>query len=793
MPSKQDNESHLDGGLMEGYISNKSIFGRKNKNSSGMEALFNHYCSNDTANLNWNDKCVRAEELIQVSDPFCDNVVQYCIVDAEHCVGNNCSEAKELNSKLQNLYKSNGIMPKLITAIGVRKDSKKPITAREIEIYRKLHPGSEAKEFRKQFFKISMEDSDVEHVLDVLNKNTAGWSNDCNVHYYDVDMTFDCKHTFDREEAVAELLNKGFRLESSYDKHASELEDGEGTILDNKKYVSKSCLTFWTNIRGAALRCKWYNKFVQSLESGGGVRSSSGMGLANFINNPGSRVQETIKRTSEFGYTRCEITWSNCIPYNLEEVLQNLNYLRELLTRKSLYVNPISNQWRIFASCLRHTLAIFDRQSNHLLFGWSYNSDTKKINGVLIKNATEDKVRWVLKRCSLANHLPIDLLKCEFEHGKIIKKNKEVSERNAITGVLPEHFRYFRYGDNQSQIIKKGALFYSAKSLDRNKDRTLNQPSDLGIMPQPNIDVYIEQKSVNVKSAAKGMLQQIGDAEILAELCPLYSSASDYKKVCADIAIEYKKIGTQTEYRERADHYKTIMRTISGKMIDLEEGATLDIVAIRRMTLNKAKGLYTWQVCDGKTAYYADENTRRNLDLAKLNLSAPEDSTQILHNNNKVLFTLIKGKDTCIGGNKKAVCTINYLDGDCLEGGDFDDPKEMEYILRRESAVRHCDCDKLDYSEEGLKYNTTYKLTHYTTYEYRRSTKYAIGFDHREGWFASNFWFDKLIAQQIKKKATDTDNPDIKELSQLEPFEITFTGEQKRTPHKRKEILIKLA
>ena len=46
---------------------------------------------------------------------------------------------------------------------------------------------------------------------------------------------------------------------------------------------------------GMVLRVKFYNKFIQSIESGS-VRTSIGGHVADFVNNPEHRLKDTIKK-----------------------------------------------------------------------------------------------------------------------------------------------------------------------------------------------------------------------------------------------------------------------------------------------------------------------------------------------------------------------------------------------------------------------------------------------------------------------------------------------------------------
>ena len=79
------------------------------------------------------------------------------------------------------------------------------------------------------------------------------------------------------------------------------------------------------------LRVKLYNKFIQSMENGS-VRTSIGGHVADFVNNPETRLKDTIKKGLKHGILRIEISYY-CKQNTPDEtdIIEDLTYLKELL------------------------------------------------------------------------------------------------------------------------------------------------------------------------------------------------------------------------------------------------------------------------------------------------------------------------------------------------------------------------------------------------------------------------------------------------------------------------------
>jgi len=120
-------------------------------------------------------------------------------------------------------------------------------------------------------------------------------------------------------------------------KHGYTIGQGQKhcNIIENDNTVSLTCLSFWLENETGFLRVKFYDKFKQSIESGG-VRVGVGSHLGNWINNPGKKLRSTIKHSLEGGLLRIEISYGLehskiKTPPALETVKKDMDYLKGLL------------------------------------------------------------------------------------------------------------------------------------------------------------------------------------------------------------------------------------------------------------------------------------------------------------------------------------------------------------------------------------------------------------------------------------------------------------------------------
>jgi hypothetical protein len=120
----------------------------------------------------------------------------------------------------------------------------------------------------------------------------------------------------------------------------------KGIVVDNNHYVDRNCLTFIEITTNGVIRYKFYNKFVQCMESPR-VRSSVGNHFMDWCNNSEKELKESIKESLETGLLRLEIIFYQL---NTTELLTRhfvqkcMNFLIQCFPQKLLYYNPIATQ-----------------------------------------------------------------------------------------------------------------------------------------------------------------------------------------------------------------------------------------------------------------------------------------------------------------------------------------------------------------------------------------------------------------------------------------------------------------
>ena len=165
----------------------------------------------------------------------------------------------------------------------------------------------------------------------ITNEETIKSFNNESIYINGIDFTQDFAGVIHKEEVIQYLIdNNDYVMEGS---NAS----GDYVIMDNDKFVGKNCLTFIHNTEHGAVRYKFYNKFVQSIESPS-VRGKIGSHIADWLYNPDEQLRNSINDSLETGLLRLEITfYINHNAISEEYRHSHLNYLTELLPPELIY------------------------------------------------------------------------------------------------------------------------------------------------------------------------------------------------------------------------------------------------------------------------------------------------------------------------------------------------------------------------------------------------------------------------------------------------------------------------
>lgn len=358
----------------------------------------------------------------------------------------------------------------------------------------------EDRKFYLQKIKVSLADYDSEELFKMLgDKAFIKLLRKNSLFIHDIDTTVDFSGSFNRQDIEDHLVEEhGFRLQGS------KGIDSDATIIDNKYLVGNNCLTFMSQYKKVPHRYKIYNKFAQSLESQS-VRKKYGSHLTDWINNSEKRLEETIPKSMERGYTRLEITsyyYGNCkrIPDSKDVYYENLDRLYKYISKEVIYSTPIEKQWESFQEKLSSSLLIYNKSNNSIYVVYWHNSLTKRYAWVKVGSLDERKIKHVLDFCTYKN-LPIILF--IFEEFKNEKKDYIRLVAREYHKTMKDGFDIVRhkyikdkfnvdlldYPTLLHPIKEKGFRFDMREHCkkDEKVGKFGNNPEDRGIIPTPNV------------------------------------------------------------------------------------------------------------------------------------------------------------------------------------------------------------------------------------------------------------------------------------------------------------------
>ena len=174
-----------------------------------------------------------------------------------------------------------------------------------------------------QMLKVDLDQFSSDKFIEILsNTQNLKFLSNNNIFINDIDFTQDFNGLIKKEEVFNWLLiNRDFRMQESYDLATH-------TILDNDFKISRNCLTFIKHSNNGDIRYKFYNKFVQSLESPS-VKDLVGSHIGDYISNPNEKLKKAIMLAKDTGIIRLEKTFyrhSTKEKLTKEFILTHMNY-----------------------------------------------------------------------------------------------------------------------------------------------------------------------------------------------------------------------------------------------------------------------------------------------------------------------------------------------------------------------------------------------------------------------------------------------------------------------------------
>ena len=224
----------------------------------------------------------------------------------------------------------------------------------------------------KQFFKVSLDNQDLECILKLLESQVLG---EHGIPLNDLGATQDMVGSFQKETLISCLLDNGFRME------------GDGfysgpTIMDNDHSVGRNCLTFLQETKnGRRIRAKIYNKMVQMLESFS-VRSNGGHHWRDWALQQGTMLAKARDSpgAKERGLTRLESTFyvDGDAPLTKEEIFVEMENLKNLFSPALTLHTSYDSKWTALANHFQHMLVLHDTENDDAYFTYPYNEVTER-------------------------------------------------------------------------------------------------------------------------------------------------------------------------------------------------------------------------------------------------------------------------------------------------------------------------------------------------------------------------------------------------------------------------------
>ena len=220
---------------------------------------------------------------------------------------------------------------------------------------------------------------------------------------YQVDYTQDFSGTLDRK-ALVQHLEEVHRF--AYQGQVPP-QNPQGCILDNTSSVGNHVCTFVSSTGTRAFSTKLYNKFVAQIEAGD-VRGTFGGHMSGTVASTNQHLRQTLAHPDVLarGCTRLEISIYGCLVEELDAAKAEAMLERALQmatpegegSDTGLFVaQPLAKLWENYASCLDRCFVLADRPQGAIYVDWSGNSQTGRLQGVLVrpqKAQVERDVSW---------------------------------------------------------------------------------------------------------------------------------------------------------------------------------------------------------------------------------------------------------------------------------------------------------------------------------------------------------------------------------------------------------------
>ena len=562
--------------------------GNKNVRIETMLSTLNkHINKSDIAYIDYSVGGSENQSINPLNELFCDNIIVFTPIENIYLFKMNENNEREIDIKhipKELLGKTTANIKFAFNHIGlpINKLQIKPTRIKYIVNENYINRTSDY----IQMLKVDLDQFSSDKVIEILsNAENIKFLSNNNIFINDIDFTQDFSGLIKKEEVISWLIiNRDFRMEGSYDLATH-------TILDNDFKISKNCLTFIKHTNNGDIRYKFYNKFVQSLESPS-VKDLVGSHIGDYISNPNNNLKKAIVDAKDTGILGLEITFYR---HSTKEKLTknfihtHMNYLKELLPNELIYHNPINNQFNLVCNNIVHNICIYNSQFNTALISLFHNSLTGKANGFFLKNVNTTNLSNALRYYTSNKPIILLLTKIDFE-------NNEVSIQQES---------YLRIGQELKNYISNGSTCKCAIFKD-------NTPESVGIYPNTTFNFILPSKSISLSSTKNNIKFKKLEIDISSIKYPKSSLRSMDKLNKEDYTIEkFKQEAEQNLINIRNEEIKMqqirdehkqleINRDLLSNILKNQNSHTINLTELENGTLIYVYALKKINTCHGR-------------------------------------------------------------------------------------------------------------------------------------------------------------------------------------------------
>ena len=266
-------------------IGNKNV-----KIETMLSTLNKHINKSDIAYIEYSLGGDKNKTINPLNKLFCDNIIVFTPIEKIYLYGLNENNEREIDIKhipKELLGKTTANNKFAFNQIGltINKLQIKPTRIKYIVNENYINRTSDY----IQMLKVDLDKFESDKVIEILsNTENLKFLSNNNIFINDIDFTQDFSGIIKKEQVITWLLNnRDFRMQESFDLATH-------TILDNDFKISKNCLAFIKHTNNGDIRYKFYNKFVQSLESPS-VKDLVGSHIGDYISNPNDNLKKQIR------------------------------------------------------------------------------------------------------------------------------------------------------------------------------------------------------------------------------------------------------------------------------------------------------------------------------------------------------------------------------------------------------------------------------------------------------------------------------------------------------------------